>query len=123
MNASSSPPERGNRCPVCGREAPSGRPNGAHASPCPTCAHMLEWFRERISRDWGVPDDRVTPDASFAEDLSADSIDVVELILVAEEEFQVSIPDEDAATMRTLGDVIRYIGERRDNRVVHEECC
>ena len=71
----------------------------------------------------GVPADQVTPDTSFIEDLSADSIDVVELILAAEEEFQVSIPDEDAATMRTVGDVIRYIGERRDNRVVHEECC
>jgi acyl carrier protein len=84
---------------------------------------MLRWFRERIPKDMGVPADRVTPDASFIEDLSADSIDVVELILAAEEEFQVSIPDEDAATMRTVADVIRYIGERRGSRVVHEECC
>jgi acyl carrier protein len=84
---------------------------------------MLRWFRERIRKDMGVPADRVTPDASFAEDLSADSIDVVELILAAEQEYQVSIPDEDAATMKTVGDVIRYVGERRGDRVVPEECC
>ena len=123
MNASPSPPERGNRCPVCGKPIPSGPPDGTDASPCPSCANMLRWFRERMSKDMGVPADRVTPDASFVEDLSADSIDVVELILAAEEEFQVSIPDEDAATLQTLADVIRYIGEHRGNRVVHEECC
>ncbi len=123
MSDSPGPPEGGSQCPVCGRLVPSGPSGGAHASPCPTCAHVLQWFGDRISKDWGVPDDQVTPGASFAEDLSADSIDVVELILAAEEQFQVSIPDEDAATMRTLGDVIRYIAERRDNRVAHEECC
>ena len=122
MNASSGPPEGDNQCTVCGDPVTSG-PLGAHASPCPACANMLRWFRGRMSKDMGIPADQVTPDTSFIEDLSADSIDVVELILAAEEEFQVSIPDEDAATMRTVGDVIRYIGERRDNRVVHEECC
>jgi len=51
----------------------------------------------------------VTPTASFIEDLGADSLDTVELVMAFEEEFDVEVPDEDAETLQTVGDVIKYI--------------
>ena len=57
----------------------------------------------------GVEEDKVTPDASFIDDLGADSLDTVELIMVVEEEFHVKISDERAAAMQTVGDVVKYV--------------
>ena len=56
--------------------------------------------------------DQVNPEAKFVEDLGADSLDVVELVMAIEEEFDIEIPDEDAESMRTLGDVEKYVIER-----------
>jgi acyl carrier protein len=52
---------------------------------------------------------KVTPEASFVDDLGADSLDTVELVMAFEEEFTIDIPDEDAEQMRTVGDAISYI--------------
>ena len=57
----------------------------------------------------GVTDDQVTMDASFTEDLGADSLDTVELVMAFEEEFGMEIPDEEAEKLRTVGDAINYI--------------
>jgi acyl carrier protein len=54
----------------------------------------------------------ITPQASFIEDLGADSLDIVELVMAFEEEFSVEVPDEDAEKLQTVGDVIKYIEER-----------
>ncbi|MDH3227739.1 MAG: acyl carrier protein, partial [Thermoleophilia bacterium] len=65
--------------------------------------------REIIVNELGVEPEKVTDDASFVEDLGADSLDTVELVMAFEEEFGVDIPDEDAEQMRTVGDAIAYL--------------
>lgn len=65
-----------------------------------------------IAEQLGVKADEVTPQASFIDDLGADSLDTVELIMALEEEFGVEIPDEDAEKMTTVGDAIKYIEEK-----------
>lgn len=59
-----------------------------------------------------VEADKVTPTASFIEDLGADSLDIVELVMTMEEEFDIDIPDEDAEKMKTVGDVVKYIANK-----------
>lgn len=65
--------------------------------------------REIIINELGVEADKVTPEASFIEDLGADSLDTVELVMAFEEEFDIDIPDEDAEEMRTVGDAVAYV--------------
>ena len=65
--------------------------------------------REIIINELGVEAEKVTNDASFVEDLGADSLDTVELVMAFEEEFGLDIPDEDAEQMRTVGDAIDYL--------------
>ena len=68
--------------------------------------------REIIVNELGVEPDKVTDDASFVDDLGADSLDTVELVMAFEEEFGVDIPDEDAEQMRTVGDAISYLRDK-----------
>ena len=68
--------------------------------------------REIIINELGVEPEKVTDDASFVEDLGADSLDTVELVMAFEEEFGFDIPDEDAETLRTVGDAIAYMRKR-----------
>ncbi|MFQ5529557.1 MAG: acyl carrier protein [Gemmatimonadota bacterium] len=70
--------------------------------------------REIIADELGVELEKVAEDASFVEDLGADSLDTVELVMRFEEEFEVEIPDEDAEKMQTVGDAIRYLGQQQD---------
>ena len=65
--------------------------------------------KEIIVEELGVEADKVTSEASFVDDLGADSLDTVELVMAFEEEFGIDIPDEDAEQMRTVGDAISYI--------------
>ncbi len=65
--------------------------------------------KEIIINELGVDPEMVTPDASFVDDLGADSLDTVELVMAFEEEFELEIPDEDAERMRSVGDAITYI--------------
>ena len=67
--------------------------------------------REIIINELGVESEKVTDEASLVEDLGADSLDTVELVMAFEEEFGIDIPDEDAEQMRTVGDAIRYLNE------------
>ena len=60
----------------------------------------------------GVEEAEVTPQASFTNDLGADSLDTVELVMALEEEFGIEIPDEDAEKIQTVGDAIKYIEEK-----------
>jgi acyl carrier protein len=71
-----------------------------------------EKVKDIIVEQLGVNPEQVTPEASFIEDLGADSLDIVELVMAFEEEFGVEVPDEDAEKLQTVGDVNRYIEER-----------
>ena len=65
-----------------------------------------------IAEQLGVKPEEVTPEASFIDDLGADSLDTVELVMALEEEFGVEIPDEDAEKMGKVSDAIKYIDEK-----------
>ncbi len=69
-------------------------------------------IKEIIADQLGVEVDKLNPNAKFVEDLGADSLDVVELVMAFEEEFGIEIPDEDAEKIRTVGDVIDYLKEK-----------
>jgi acyl carrier protein len=73
---------------------------------------MEDKIKELIAKQLGVDISQVTPEASFVEDLGADSLDTVELVMAFEEAFGVSIPDEDAEKIRTVQDAINYIKEK-----------
>ncbi len=62
----------------------------------------------------GVKEEEVTTDASFVDDLGADSLDTVELVMALEEEFETEIPDEDAEKIITIKDAVKYIVERME---------
>ena len=63
----------------------------------------------------GVDADKVKPEASFIDDLGADSLDIVELVMALEEEFNIEIPDEEAEKARTVGDVMQYVSQKAKN--------
>lgn len=65
--------------------------------------------REIIVEQLGCEPELVKPEASFIEDLGADSLDIVELVMAMEEEFDIEIPDEDAEKLKTVGDVQSYL--------------
>ena len=71
-----------------------------------------EKVKDIIVEQLGVTPEQVTPNASFIEDLGADSLDTVELVMAFEEEFSVEVPDEDAEKLQTVGDVVKYIEEK-----------
>lgn len=68
--------------------------------------------RDIIVNELGVEPSKVTGEASFVEDLGADSLDTVELVMAFEEEFGIEIPDEDAEKMETVGNAIAYLEEK-----------
>ena len=68
-------------------------------------------LKKIIAEQLSVSEDEVTPDASFIEDLNADSLDLVELIMTLEEEFGVKISDEDAEKIRTVRDAMDYLSD------------
>lgn len=67
--------------------------------------------KDIIVEQLGVNADQVAPEAKFIEDLGADSLDTVELIMALEEEFNIEVPDEEAEKLISVGDVIKYIEE------------
>jgi len=72
----------------------------------------FEKIKKIIVDELGVDPSQVTPEASFVDDLGADSLAVVELVMAFEKEFGISIPDEDAEKIRTVGDAVKYIEEK-----------
>lgn len=74
---------------------------------------MLEKIRDIIVDQLGVEPEEVTPEASIIDDLGADSLDIVELVMAFESAFGVEIPDEAAEKINTVGDIIDYINENK----------
>jgi acyl carrier protein len=75
-------------------------------------ATTYDRLKKIVVEQLGVDEDEVKPEASFVDDLNADSLDLVELIMSLEEEFATEISDEDAERIRTVGDAVEYIDER-----------
>ena len=71
--------------------------------------------KEIIINELGVEPEKVTAEASFVDDLGADSLDTVELVMAFEEEFTIDIPDEDAEQMRTVGEAVAYIEKHAES--------
>ena len=74
-------------------------------------ADISERVKDLVVEQLGVSQDQVSPQASFIDDLGADSLDTVELVMAFEEEFGIDIPDEDAEKMVTVADAIKYLEE------------
>lgn len=70
---------------------------------------LFDRVKDIIVDQLGVDEDTVTMEASFIDDLGADSLDIVELVMALEEEFEMEIPDEDAEKIATVGDAVEYI--------------
>jgi len=68
--------------------------------------------RDIIEKELGVEREKLSDDASFIEDLGADSLDIVELVMEFEKEFNIDLPDEDAEKLRTVGDAIKYLNDK-----------
>lgn len=73
---------------------------------------LLAKIKEIVVEELGVDASKVTPEASFIDDLGADSLDTVELIMKLEEEFDIEIPDEDAEKLTTVGKAIEYLQDK-----------
>ena len=69
--------------------------------------------KEIVCEQLGVSEEEVTPEASFIEDLGADSLDIVELVMALEEEYEMEISDEDAESIITVQDAVNFIQERK----------
>jgi len=76
---------------------------------------IFERVVEVVVDQLGVDADKVTDDASFVDDLNADSLDIVELVMAFEEKFDLEIPDEDAEKITTVGAAVKYIKEALGN--------
>ena len=107
------------RCVLCGAETNVEFSDPAGDAPCPNCGHLL-WlsaellasFQRRIAEALGIAPGHVISDSMLTE-LGADSLDTVELVMTLEEEFDFAIPDDVAERIQTVGDVIRYIEQRK----------
>lgn len=75
-------------------------------------ANLEEKVKDIIVEELGVEREKLVPEAKFMEDLGADSLDTVELVMAFEKEFEVDIPDEDAEKLRTVGDALTYLREK-----------
>ena len=73
--------------------------------------HELK-IKDIIEKELGVEREKLVPEASFIEDLGADSLDIVELVMEFEKEFNIDIPDEDAEKLRTVGDAVAYLNSK-----------
>ena len=75
---------------------------------------IFDKLKELVVDQLGVDDDEVTTEATIQEDLGADSLDLVDLVMAVEEEFDVKIADEDLEGIKTVGDIVDYIAENND---------
>ncbi|MBI3465069.1 MAG: acyl carrier protein [Planctomycetes bacterium] len=117
MSALSKPPvEPRLCCPLCGNAALVEFYEPPGVALCVQCGLLLRRLRDRLAPLYGVAPDRINLYASLRNDLGADSLDQVELVMELEEEFDITIPDQVVERMETIEDIILYIKSRRRNR-------
>ena len=75
---------------------------------------MLERIKEIVSENLGVDAAQITEGSSFKDDLGADSLDIFEMVMALEDEYEIEIPTEDLEKITTVGDVINYINEHKE---------
>ncbi len=73
---------------------------------------VLSKVKSIVAEKLGIEEDKIRPESAFADDLDADSLDIVDLIMALEEEFNIEIPDEEAEKIATVGDAVDYIEEK-----------
>lgn len=73
---------------------------------------VLEKIKAILSEQFDVEEDSITPDTNLSEDLDADSLDVVDLLMSIEDEFEIEIPDEEIENIRTVDQIVKYIEQR-----------
>ncbi len=76
---------------------------------------MFEQIKLIIAEQLSAEPDKITPETSIIDDLGADSLDVVELVMALEEKFGIEIPDEDAEKINTVGDIVSYVEANKSN--------
>jgi acyl carrier protein len=74
--------------------------------------NLEQRISEMIIEQLGTTEEEIVPEASFIDDLGADSLDIVELVMAMEETFDIEIPDEDAEKIQTIGDAVAYLRDR-----------
>ena len=117
MSISSRTPEGcPGECPLCGTKSKLEFSNPGEDCPCPVCGcliwrstEILQTVARTCAEQLGVSQELITADSNFINDLGADSLDTVELVMELEEEFDLNIPDDVAERMNTVGDVVRFI--------------
>ncbi len=77
--------------------------------------NLEERVSEMIIEQLGATKEEIVPEASFIDDLGADSLDIVELVMAMEETFDIEIPDEDAEKIQTIGDAVAYLRDRLED--------
>ncbi|MSR02127.1 MAG: acyl carrier protein [Gemmatimonadetes bacterium] len=77
---------------------------------------MVEKVKDIIAEELGVEREKLTDGASFMEDLGADSLDTVELVMAFEKEFDIDIPDEEAEKLKTVGEALTYLQEKMGSK-------
>lgn len=75
---------------------------------------IFDKVKSIIADQLGIDEEEISTESSFIEDLGADSLDIVELIMSLEEEFEIEIPDEEAEKIRTVGEAVKYIQEHQE---------
>jgi len=78
-----------------------------------TATNIEAKVKSIIADQLGVGEDEIKPESSFIEDLGADSLDIVELVMAMEEAFEIEIPDDEAENIKTVGDAINYINTHK----------
>src|SRR5262245_18918062 len=101
---------------ICEPIIPAHRPEG-RSSPCCNSEESGVSVEEKVigivSEQLQIPKEEITTDKSFVDDLKADSLDVVELVMEFEDQFKITIPDEDYEKIKTVGDAVKYIEEKQ----------
>ncbi len=117
--ASRTPEGYPSKCPVCGGQTDLEFSEPSGDAPCPNCGHllwrseqMIGWIQQRFTDVLNVRDRESVLDLAFVEDWGADSLDMVELVMELEEEFDVSIPEEQAMKIRTIRDLLRVLRDQ-----------